>query len=121
PVLLASLIAPVSIMLLLCLVISAMLIYWQKKIPSKKTSAGVPVNFTSVILSALFIALMLVIIAMAKRYFGISGIQFIAFIGGLFELHAITLATTLLYLDNNINITQTTQILSYALVAAFIS
>lgn len=119
--LLVSLLAPLTIMLLLCIIISGLLVYRQRKDADKKVTSGVPIKLSSVVISAIFIGLMLIVIVIAKRHLGIYGAQFIAFVGGLFELHAVTLATALLYLDHNLNITQTTQILSYALLAAFIS
>jgi uncharacterized membrane protein (DUF4010 family) len=70
---------------------------------------------------SIFLGITLVLIAVAKRFVGTEGMLLITFLGGLFEIHGITLATGLLYLQKQLPINVACLILYVAILASFIS
>lgn len=52
---------------------------------------------------------------------GPKGIFLVAFLGGLFEIHGITLATALLYLAHQLPINNASLVLYTAIMAVFVS
>jgi uncharacterized membrane protein (DUF4010 family) len=80
-----------------------------------------PLNVYSILGTSLFLGATLILIAVAKRYVGTNAVLLISFLAGLFEIHGISLATTLLYLGNQLSISAAASALWVAIVASFVS
>lgn len=80
-----------------------------------------PMNLSFLFLTSLVIAFTLVLIAVTKHYVGTEGILATSFLVGLFEIHGISLATSLLYLDHHLALEAARSVLYMALLATFVS
>lgn len=80
-----------------------------------------PLDIKSVLKLALMIGGMLFFVGLAKLYLGTEAVEIIAFLGGLFELHSISLATALLNHAGKISLTTAKISLLLAVGASFIS
>ena len=80
-----------------------------------------PLNFASIVRTSLLIAATLILIAIARHFVGTEAVLIISFLTGLFEIHGISLATALLYLNQHLPISTAALILFTALSAAFVS
>ncbi|MCX7124422.1 MAG: DUF4010 domain-containing protein [Gammaproteobacteria bacterium] len=80
-----------------------------------------PLNLLFLFRTALLIAGTLVLIALARHFVGTEAVFIISFLTGLFEIHGISLATALLYLNQHLLISTASSILFTALLAAFLS
>ena len=80
-----------------------------------------PLNLISVFRLSVFIAGMLIAVALAKRYLGVEGVKFVSFFGGLFELHSVSLATATLYAQKKLTIGDAGFSLALALLATYTS
>ena len=98
-----------------------LLLYYQKATIVKPVRVLNPISLTSIIRTSLFIGLMLILIAIAKRFISIKGILFISFLGGLFQIQGISLATALLYLGHQLSSHDVTLVIYIAILASFIS
>jgi uncharacterized membrane protein (DUF4010 family) len=112
---------PMVAMLLIGMIIALILLHYQQIKRHTYSTLANPLNLLSVLRTSLFIGLTLILIAMAKRYFGTNGILLISFLAGIFEIHGITLATALLYLDNKVTINDARLALYLAIAASFVS
>lgn len=121
PALLASIIWPMIVMLATGTITVFILLKYQKTKKSAAHLPSKPIKLLSLFRTTGFMALMLLIIAVAKRYAGTKTILLLAFLSGLFEIHGISLATALLYLDNQLKTTDARSILYVAIAASFIS
>lgn len=121
PTFLTYIIVPLLTMILVGLFIAIMLLLYQTTKKHFSSNIPNPLKLSSIFFIATFIAATLLLIAIAKRYVGEEGILFISFLGGLFEIHGISLATALLYLDHHLKISEATTILYVAIAATFAS
>lgn len=121
PALLVYVIWPMITMMIVGIFFSLFLIYFQKLKKHATPIITNPLNLLSIIQISIFLAVMLILITIAKRFVGNQGILLITFIGGLFEIHGITLATGLLYSQNQISIHFASLILYVAIFASFVS
>ena len=64
---------------------------------------------------------MLIAIAIIQRYVGTEGSLAAIFIAALFELHGVALATTLLFTEGQFSLPDTTTLISFAVIASFMS
>lgn len=80
-----------------------------------------PLKLVSIFGTSTFIGFMLILITIAKSYVGTEGILITSFLGGLFEIHGISLAMALLYLGHQLNISDAESVLYVAILASFIS
>jgi len=121
PTLLAFIIWPIVSMSTSGIIFIIILLHYQKT-PQKDTGAlANPLNFISILRTSIFLGLMYLIITLAKRFISIKGILLISFLGGLVEIHGISLATALLYLGNQLHIDDARLLLYTAIFASFIS
>lgn len=100
---------------------SVFLIRLQKKELQTEIPFSKSVHFPSIFSTSLFIALTLIVIALAKRYVGAKAVLAASFLVGLFEIHGISLSTALLYMEKSISLEMARQILFTAIVATFFS
>lgn len=121
PTLLFFIIKPILVMSSISVIFVIILLHYQKGKTHTATLVSNPLNLWLVLRTSIFIALTLILIAIAKRYVSTEGVLFISFLGGLFEIHGITLATALLYLDQHLTINTAKLVLYMALLASFIS
>src|SRR3990167_812809 len=113
---------PVITMIITSLIIGGLL---TKFIPKKSNPLSVnklnPINLLAILYMVGFISLLLVIMSLVEHFIGGKGVLFASFLGGLFELHGITLATALLYVENQLSLTLAAQALYIAITASFLS
>ena len=121
PSLLAFIIWPMIAMALVGVISAIVLLHYQKIKKHISPPLSNPINLLSILRTSLFIGLILVLIAVAKRYVGTDGILLISFFGGLFEIHGISLATALLYLGDKLKISDARLVLYVAIWASFVS
>lgn len=122
PALLFLIIKPILVMGMMCIFIGMILLSIQKtKTQPYSSSLSNPLNLKSILYTSIFIAFTLILIALAKRFVGNNAIMVISFLGGLFEIHGISLATSLLYLNHNVTGLMASEILYTALFASFVS
>lgn len=121
PSLLFFIIKPVLVMAIVSSIFVIFLLHYQKEKGHTTSAISNPLNLLSVFRTSVFIALTLLIIAITKRFIGTEGVLFVSFLGGLFEIHGISLATALLYLDHHLTNGAACAVLYTALLASFIS
>lgn len=80
-----------------------------------------PLDIKSVLRLAVFIGGMLILIGIAQHYVGETGIRIVAFLGGLFELHSVTLAVVALFLAGKLTQLQANEAIMLAVAATFVS
>ncbi len=112
---------PLIVMIVTAFILTALLLSCQKKNEKALINIKSPLNLSSILKTSIFIALTLVLVVIAKRYVGTEGIFIVSFLGGLLEIHGISLATALLYLDHHLTSTTAISALSTAILASFIS
>lgn len=112
---------PILIMGLVSMSIGIFLLYFQKTKIHVAATLSNPLNLKSILYTTFFIAMMLATIAIAKNVIGKEAVLVVSFLGGLFEIHGITLATSLLYLDHYLTINSVIEILYIAILATFVS
>jgi uncharacterized membrane protein (DUF4010 family) len=121
PALLKMIIAPLITMATVGVLLAFLMTYDNG---AKKIIAHHPINpldVRSILRLACFIGGMVFLIGLAQFYFGARGIQLLAFLGGLVQLHSVTYAAATLYTTGKLiaNITCVTLLL--ALLASFIT
>lgn len=119
--LLSYLIWPMVAMLLLAIIIAFSLLFTEKIAQHEFSKLSNPLHILSVFKLALLIGGMIALVSLAKFYLGTKGILFVSFLGGLFEIHSVTLATSLLYLANQLQLTNAEEILAVGIFASFVS
>lgn len=80
-----------------------------------------PLDLKLVLRLALLIGGMIFLVALIKYYTGNSGMQGLAFLAGLFEVHGITLATANLQIQQQISLTNASVCVGIAIIASFIT
>lgn len=121
PTLLIYIMKPILTMIVISITLAIGLLHHQKTQTHPASPDINPINLISILRTALFIAFMLFIIAITKRYIGTQGVLFMSFLGGLVEIQGISLATALLYLDHQLMLNSAKSVLYIALFASFIS
>jgi uncharacterized membrane protein (DUF4010 family) len=121
PTFLFAVVSPLLTMMLLGFLISVLLIYFQKIKKDQASPLSNPLSLPSILRTSLFLGFMLMSIGLARRYLSINSMLFISFFGGLVEIHGISLATPLLYLENQLQLNDAKLILYVAILASFIS
>lgn len=121
PVLLGVIFLPIVTMMMVG-IISAWLLFRHQQInPALPSHLSNPLDFFSVFRTSVFIGIILIVVAIAKRYLGAEGVMFASFISGLFEIHGVTLATALLYVGNQLKLANAGMVLALAIMATFVS
>ncbi|MCW8409896.1 MgtC/SapB family protein [Legionella sp. PATHC035] len=121
PVLLVSILGPLIAMISTGILFAVILLHHQKERKHNVILLESPLNLLSILRTSILIGLLLVLVAMAKRIISINGVFLISFLGGLLEIHGISLATALLYLGDKVQIDQACWMLYAAIGASFIS
>ncbi|WP_133130738.1 MgtC/SapB family protein [Legionella yabuuchiae] len=80
-----------------------------------------PLDITAVLKLALLIMGILLFVGAIKQYIGINALPIVAFITGLFEIHAVAFAIASLFKEQSITLIQATELLAIVAVASFIS
>jgi uncharacterized membrane protein (DUF4010 family) len=114
-------IKPIFVMSVVSITIATFLLHYQKKQGHTLTSVTNPFNLLSILRTSLFIGFTLILIALAKQSIGTEGVLLVSFLGGFFEIHGISLATSLLYLDQHLTMNTARLIIYTALLASFLS
>lgn len=121
PTLLAFIIWPILAMICSGILFSVILLYLQKEYEGEHVLLAMPLNLLSILRTSIFIGLLLLVLAIAKQIISIKGILLISFLGGLLEIHGISLATALLYLGKKIYASDALLMLYIAIFASFFS
>ena len=120
PTLLFYIISPIAAMIIIGLVSTILLLHYQKT-TYKPDRLLNPIRLKSIIGSSLLIGLMLIFIAIAKRFISIKGILLVSFLGGLFDTRGISLGSTLLYLGSQLHLQDVRAVIYTAILASFLS
>ncbi len=96
---------------------------FYKKDHSKQTltTPPNPLDFKSITYLSLMIGGMIIIVAIAKQVLGLEGVQLISFLGGLFEIHGVSLATSALFMSGKLALIDARNALLLAIGASFIT
>lgn len=121
PSLLLVVLWPMLIMIVLGIIFSVILLHFQEIKIYSPPYAPNPLSLPSILRTALFLGFMLMLIAVVKRYLSTQAVFLISFVSGLIEIHAISLATALLYLENQMQINDAKLVLFLAIIASFVS
>src|SRR3990167_2606303 len=121
PDFLFSIIKPMLIMCIITIFLALLSLHFNKKNHSRTSLPVSPLNFFSLLRTTLLITSTLILISLAKHFVGTEAVLIIAFLTGLFEIHGISLATALLFLNQHVPLETACLILFTAIFAAFIS
>jgi uncharacterized membrane protein (DUF4010 family) len=80
-----------------------------------------PLDLRGVIKLGALLSGLLVTSLLAQRYFGAAGIETVSFLGGLFELHGVTLADATLHASGSLETETAATALLLAVAASFVS
>lgn len=120
PNLFLTVIKPISIMILTG-VILAISLYRREKVNDDFETPANPLDVKSVLILSLVIGGMIIAIAITKTYLGVEGVQIVSFLGALFDLHSVSLATATLYDSGKLALNDATTTLFLAILASFIT
>lgn len=120
PKLFISIAAPVAVMIVTGAV-SALAIYSKEGSHQKIETPRNPLDFKSVLYLSSVIGGMIFIVAVVKLYLGSHGVTVISFLGALFELHGVSLATATLYVSGKLALVDARVTLLLALFASYVS
>lgn len=120
PTLLLQIIAPIFTMMVVGSVIALALL----KRKTEQLMIHYPMNpldFMGVLRLSFVIGGMIFLVALAKHYLGVAALQIIAFLGGLFTLHSVSLAIATLYQDGKLFAVDAKFALALAVLATFVT
>lgn len=80
-----------------------------------------PLDIKAILRLTAFLGGMLFLVALSGRYFGNEGIRWVSFLGGLFELHSISLATATMFSEHKLTLMDARYNLGIAVLATFFS
>jgi uncharacterized membrane protein (DUF4010 family) len=80
-----------------------------------------PLDIIAVTRMTILIALLLGLVSLVKQFAGVSAVNLVAFIGGLFELHSVALATATLQAQKEIDARTASTALQIAILASLVS
>lgn len=120
PQLLLTIVPPIAAMLAVG-ILSALILYKNDKPDKELSTPKNPLDFKSITYISLMIGGMIIIVAAAKQFVGTEGVQIISFLGGLFELHGVSLATATLYTSGKLLLSDARAALLLALAASFVT
>ncbi len=89
--------------------------------PANQNVQRNPLDLRSLARLGLIIAGLLTLAALMQNYVGAKGISLVSFVGGLFELHGVTLATATLHAAHSISDRNAVHALLLAVLASFLS
>lgn len=112
---------PMLAMCTMSIVIVFLILLFNKERNTKQTLSEKPVNFQTIIRSALLIFSALIIVALTKHFAGPDATLLVSFLTGLFEIHGVSLATGLLYENHQLSLHIAALALFSAIIGAFIS
>jgi len=112
---------PILAMIVTGISLAFFLLVTEKITPHEFSKLSNPLHILSILKLSLLIGGMIALVSLAQHYLGINGIFIVSFLGGLFEIHSTTLATSLLYLANQLSINSAGLILSIAIFSSFLS
>lgn len=110
---------PVAVMMFIGLV-STLLIFHTKPNHADFEEPRNPLDVKAVIYLSSIIGIMLILVAFAKNYFGAEGVHLVTLIGGIFEVHGVSLATATLYVGKQMSLIEAHNNLLLALLASFV-
>lgn len=80
-----------------------------------------PLDIFSIIKFTALISILLILVSVAKNYDGNQGTMLISFLAGLLEIHSVTLATALLFLQNKLTLHDAGNVLAAAISATYVT
>lgn len=121
PSLLLSVLWPILAMMISGVLLSLILIRFQKVDHYSLPKLFNPLSLPSVLRTSLFLGVSLMLIALAQRYLSAQSLLLVSFFAGLVEIHGISLASALLFLEKQMNLHEIELILYTAIIASFVS
>lgn len=116
-----AILLPLGGMIFVGIIVSLMLLRHSRITERFPAEIANPLQIVPLLRITFLIAMTLIFITLAKRMVGSEAMFLISFLGGLFEIHGVSLATALLYLDQHLTLKESRLILSVAISATFIS
>lgn len=107
-------------MMAVCIII-VMSIYKKESTKQKLTTPPNPLDLKSITYLSLMISGMIVIVAIAKHFLGLEGVRMISFLGGLFEIHGVSLANSALFMSGKLGLIEARNALYLAIGASYIT
>lgn len=80
-----------------------------------------PLDFKAVLRLAIFISIMLILVATAKNYLGSAAVHTLAFLAGLFEVHSTTMATATLHAHQLLILNEARSIIAIAIGSSYVT
>lgn len=111
---------PLTTMILMG-ILSAIIVNRKRSNIIVETGVTNPLHFKSVLKLATLIFFMIMIISLTVKYMDVKNVELVSFVGGLFELHSVSLATSILFVDHKLSLIDAKTILFLALSGAYIS
>ena len=121
PALLIDIAFPIISMIAIGVIFAIILLYYQTTPIDKPARVSNPISLTAIFRTSLFIGLMLILIAIVKHFISIKGVLLLSFLGGLFQIQGISLATALLYLGKQLSVHDARLVIYVAILASFVS
>ncbi len=121
PTLLLFILWPLVGMIIISLLLVGFLIHREKPALALTPSLKKPISIPSIINTSLFMGLTLILVTLSKSYAGTEGMMLVSFLTGLFEIHGISLATALLYIENYLKLYDASFVIYIAILASFVS
>lgn len=114
-------IAPSLIAMMGASIIIVMLLYKKESTKQKLTTPPNPLDLKSITYLSLMITGMIAIVAVSKHFLGLEGLQMISFLGGLFEIHGVSLATSALFTSGKLGLIDARDAIFLAIGASYIT
>lgn len=112
---------PIMVMMFLGMLMGFIVIQTKEKKQFSTSDTTNPLEIKSVLIFSLLIMIMLILISIIQRIFGIEGSGILAFLGGLVELHSVTFAAASMYVTEKFTLEEAKLTLTLALLGAFVS
>lgn len=111
---------PLSAIIITCAVVGLMLSLKNTYV-SKKSIHENPLSLRSAIRLGLLLTLMIFVVELSQRYLGVYYTQIVTFLGGLFELHGVSVASANMLENSTLTIKGAANMVLLAIVASMLS
>lgn len=115
-----ALMIPLSCIIATCMAIG-LLLSLKNTYVSNTTIEQNPLSLKSAIRLGVLLTFMIFMVELSERYFGTYYTRFVTFLGGLFELHGVSVANANMFLNNTLSLEQAAQMVLLAVVASMAS
>ncbi len=113
-------VAPVVLAMIGVGILSTLTLFRNKRNNNQLENPHNPLDIKAVLYLSCVIAGMLFLVGLTKFYFGSKGVALVTVLGGIFEVHGVSLATASLFINKHITLIEAHRNLLLALLASFI-